>query len=171
MTSEGSDDQDRSKTDEKRDALRRQAQNLAGRVTTGVLGTVDEKGFPYTSLVEVVFDGRDSFWLLLSELAVHTRNLGRDERASLFLRDDADGDKTPLASPRATYLGEVARSETGRQEIGERYLQIHPQAEKYIEFSDFDFYRLKVEKVRLVAGFGQMGWVAGEEFGSFGDDK
>jgi hypothetical protein len=29
-------------------------------------------------------------------------------------------------------------------------------------FPDFPFYRLRVERVRYIAGFGQMGWIKGE---------
>ncbi|MCP4423133.1 MAG: hypothetical protein GY803_01440 [Chloroflexi bacterium] len=37
-------------------------------------------------------------------------------------------------------------------------------ARQYINFPDFQFYRLRVEKARYIAGFGQMGWIAEEQY-------
>lgn len=33
-----------------------------------------------------------------------------------------------------------------------------------IDFPNFQFYRLHVERVRLIAGFGQMGWISGTAY-------
>lgn len=145
--------------------VRRRAQTLAESATSGVLGTLDEDGYPYTSLVEVMFDGDDSFWMLLSNLAVHTRNIGRDVRASLLLRDRPDEDDEALQTTRGSYMGRVVEMEHRREEIEPRYLEVHPHAEDFVQFSDFRFYRFRIERVRLVAGFGRIGWVDVDEMG------
>ena len=41
---------------------------------------------------------------------------------------------------------------------------IEESARGYIHFPDFHFYRLHVERVRYIAGFGQMGWIKGEAY-------
>ena len=38
-------------------------------------------------------------------------------------------------------------------------MRLHPTAASYINFPDFGFYRLRVDRVRYIAGFGQMGWI------------
>ena len=144
----------------KDEELRQRALDLAASTTTGVLGTLDGEGYPYTSLVELVFDGKENFWLLLSDLAVHTKNVRRDERASVLLHELPAEKESGLASQRATYLGRLIQEEA-HEEIRQAYLQQHGHAKNYIEFSDFRFFRLHVQRVRLVAGFGQMGWLRG----------
>ena len=150
--------------------LRDRSRRLAGDRDIGVLATIDAEGYPYTSLVEVVFDGDDGFWLLLSDLAVHTRNLRRETRASLLLRGETGTDEEALANPRSSFIGSVSEVDHLREEIREPYLEAHPHAATYIDFSDFSFYRLGVEKVRFIAGFGQMGWIDGDRF-SDGQDE
>jgi putative heme iron utilization protein len=41
----------------------------------------------------------------------------------------------------------------------DRYLLANPTAAYYIEFGDFVFYRLDVESIRYVGGYGRMSWV------------
>ena len=44
------------------------------------------------------------------------------------------------------------------------YLERHPYAAAYVDFSDFSFWRLGAEKCRFVGGFGHMSWVAAEDY-------
>ncbi len=143
--------------------VRRRAFTLAESTTEGVLGTIDSEGYPYTSLVELMFDGDDSFWLLLSNLAVHTDNIGRDVRASLLLREQPGDDQETLETTRGSYLGRVVEADDRRDEIKPQYLQVHPGAETFVDFADFRFYRFRIERARVVAGFGRIGWVGVDE--------
>lgn len=145
--------------------LRRRALQLAEEATSGVLGTLDEDGHPYTSLVELVFDGDGHFWLLLSDLAEHTRNIGRDVRASLLVCDDAEDTEETLQKTRGSYRGRIVEMDHRRDDIAPRYLDVHPHAENFIDFQDFRFYRFQIERVRLVAGFGRIGWIDADEMG------
>ena len=40
------------------------------------------------------------------------------------------------------------------------YLKAHPNAEYYIDYKDFGFWRLDVEAVRYIGGYGRMSWVS-----------
>lgn len=146
--------------------LRRRAQKLAEDRSDGVLATLDEEGYPYTSYVELIFDGDDHFWMLLSDLAPHTSYIEADERASLLLRGEPEGDEQRLEATRGSYRGRVVEVEKPGSEIREAYLEVHPHAEQYVDFGDFSFYRFAIERVRMVGGFGKVGWVGVEEMGS-----
>lgn len=139
--------------------LQQQAWEMARQAKSAVLGTLDENGYPYTSLVEVIFDGEQDFWLLLSNLASHTKNIGRNVRASLWIGEEVDDEEQRLASTRGSYLGRIIEMDHRRVEIGPRYLKVHPHAEALMDFADFRFYRLRVERARIIAGFGRIGWV------------
>lgn len=139
---------------------------LLAEAGEGALGTRlagDPGGAPYVSLVLL---GRDSLpgpLLLLSELADHSKNLKADPSASLLLRDPS-GKGDPLAQARVTLQGKVKRlPESGREAAKEAFLSCHPSAALYVDFGDFAFHRLEIEKAHLVAGFGRIHWLeAGE---------
>jgi putative heme iron utilization protein len=111
--------------------------------------------WPYASLVLTAVDHDLSPILLLSELAEHSRALAADDRVALLF-DGTQGLDQPLAGPRVTVLGRARRTVDRR--LSHRYLARHPDAALYAGFKDFHFYRLAVERVHLVAGFGKIHW-------------
>jgi heme iron utilization protein len=118
------------------------------------------EGSPYVSFVLVATDHDGAPILLLSDLADHTRNIGRDARVSLLL--DGTGEREePLAGERVTLQGRLRRSEEPRHRA--RYLARHPSAATYAGFRDFAFYRMEVERAHLVAGFGRIHWLNGAD--------
>jgi len=127
-------------------------------VPRAALGTLlrETGGAPYVSLVNVATDHDGAPLLLLSELADHSRNLAADDRASLLF--DGTGEREdPLAGERATLQGRLRRSDEPRHRS--RYLARHAAATSYVDFKDFHFYRMAVERAHLVAGFGRIHWL------------
>jgi heme oxygenase (biliverdin-IX-beta and delta-forming) len=138
------------------------ARTLLHSARVGTLSTRSERhpGYPFGSLAPygVLADGSPTF--LLSTLAVHTRNLLVDARASLLVATPAAHDDAP-ASARLTLVGTVTRIEDGpgREIARADYLARHASAHAWVDFGDFAFHRLEVAAVYWVAGFGSMGWV------------
>ena len=134
-----------------------------GRV--GALSTRLESrdGVPFGSLMPYGGDAAGQPVLLISRLAVHTRNLAADPRASLLVAEGGDGD--PLAIGRVTLVGRVAPLPEAERAAGrDGYLARHPDARAWVDFGDFAFHRLAVEAAYFVAGFGAMGWVEGADY-------
>src|SRR5262245_22457887 len=93
---------------------------------------------------------------------MHTQNLHGDPRASLLVGEpDWSGD--PLAAGRVTLMGRAERL-AGEPAVRDAYLARHPNAAYWVEFRDFAFYRLTVEDIYIVGGFGAMGWVEAAEY-------
>jgi heme oxygenase (biliverdin-IX-beta and delta-forming) len=128
----------------------------------GVLATLSARreGWPFASLVQYALTLEGEPFFLLSGLAEHTRNLAADARASLLVHERADGD--PLAAGRVTLLGRAERADA-TDELRAGYLEAHPQASTYLELADFSFWVLRVSEARFVGGFGDMGWISGED--------
>ena len=116
-------------------------------------------GFPYGSLIQYACDAQGQPLLLISDLAEHTQNLLLDPRASLLIWD-APGEQDPLAVGRVTLIGRAVKAQDGLDD----YLKTHPQAKVYASFKDFHLWRLEVERVRYVGGFGQMSWVPADDY-------
>lgn len=138
------------------------ARFLLRSVQLGALATVmrDADGAPYASLTPVATHHDGAPIILISDLADHTKNLKADHRASLLLNGSEEHDD-PLAGARLTLQGRLARSED--DEVRRRYLARHPAAAMYADFKDFGFYLMEIDKAHLVAGFGRIHWISGED--------
>ncbi len=117
-------------------------------------------GWPYASLAMVACDQDASPLLLISDLAEHTKNLASDPRASLLF-DGTIGLDVPLTGLRATLLGPVEVCDDD-DALG-RYVRRHPDAEMYLGFTDFHLFRMTVERAHVVAGFGAIDWLTGDQ--------
>ncbi|MGE0752530.1 MAG: HugZ family protein [Variibacter sp.] len=126
---------------------------LLREARSGALATLmAPSGDPYCSLVNVATAADGAPLLLISQLAIHTKNLLADPRASLMLEERKAGD--PLEGARVMLMGTVARDET--EAARRRYLARHPDAEGFAGFKDFGFYRMTLRAAHLVAGFGRI---------------
>jgi putative heme iron utilization protein len=129
------------------------AKKLLREARSGALATLmPDSGAPYCSLVNVATTVGGAPVLLLSKLAVHTKNLLSDARASLMLDERKEGD--PLEGARVMLMGRYIKDNDAATPIA--YLRRHPDAEMYANFSDFAFYRMELEGAHLVAGFGRI---------------
>src|SRR6476661_8984290 len=103
----------------------RLARSLLRRSRQGALATLmTGSGDPYCSLVNVASHADASPILLISRLALHTKNILADSRVSLMLDERAAGD--PLEGSRIMLAGR-AEEAAGDQEtaLRRRYLSAH----------------------------------------------
>jgi len=129
------------------------AKKLMREARSGALATLMAgSGEPYCSLVNVACAADATPLLLISRLAVHTRNVLADPRVSLMVDERKEGD--PLQGARVMAMGALAKTE--RDDARRRYLAQQPEAEMYAGFGDFAFYELKLKGAHLVAGFGRI---------------
>lgn len=107
------------------------------------------RGAPFASAVPYAL--HDSVpVILISDIAVHTKNLRADARASLLVAEPAHADD-PWGGWRITLVGRMRIDENARASFRAR----HPSAPQLPGFSPWV---LDVEATRVVAGFGRMGW-------------
>ena len=101
---------------------------------------------------------------LISSMAMHTQNIATNPRGSLLVtQSDADGDV--LGASRVTLMGKIARvGEDEKSPVRELYLASYPNASYWVDFEDFNFYRMDIVDVYYVGGFGVMGWVSAEDY-------
>jgi putative heme iron utilization protein len=127
--------------------LRRSRQGALASLMTG-------SGDPYCSLANVASHPDGSPILLISRLAIHTKNLLADARVSLMLDERVEGD--PLEGSRIMLSGQAEEVASDREIVRRRYLDAHPSAEAFVDFKDFSFFRIRPTGTHLVAGFGRI---------------
>jgi putative heme iron utilization protein len=142
----------------------RLARSLLRRRRQGALATLmPSSGDPYCSLVNVASHPDGSPILLISRLALHTRNLLGDARLSLMLDERAEGD--PLEGSRIMLAGRAEQaSGDDVATLRRRYLSAHPSSEAFVNFKDFSFFRIQPTGAHLVAGFGRIVDLKPEQF-------
>jgi heme iron utilization protein len=132
------------------------ARSLLRRSRQGALATLmRDSGDPYCSLVNVASASDGSPILLISRLALHTRNILGDARVSLMLDERAEGD--PLEGARIMLAGRAEQAvDADEAVLRRRYLNAHPSAEAFVNFKDFSFFKIRPAAAHLVAGFGRI---------------
>ena len=129
------------------------AKKLLREGRSGALATLmPESGDPYCSLVNVASAADGAPLLLISRLAIHTKNILADARVSLMIDERKEGD--PLEGARVMLMGTAAVTED--PQARRRYLARQPEAEMFAGFADFAFYRVTLNAAHLVAGFGRI---------------
>ena len=141
------------------------ARTLVAGARQATLCTLTAEGYPYGSVVSYAVDDAGLPLLLISELAEHTVNARADDRVSMLVTAPTARQADPLGSARLTLLGRLQRVDDQSAPRAD-YLERHPYAASYVDFSDFSFWRLEVERCRFVGGFGHMSWVAAEPYRS-----
>ncbi|MFV0279985.1 MAG: HugZ family protein [Rhodoblastus sp.] len=126
-----------------------EAKRLLRAVRSAALASLDAQRHPFATLVNVATAHDGAPILLMSKLAVHTRNLEAAPQASLLLAETGKGD--PLAHPRLTISGLLARD--ADPALRARFLARHPKSALYADFADFSFWRMIPGSFHLNGGF------------------
>jgi hypothetical protein len=120
-------------------------------------------GWPFGSVMPYALDDAGRPLFLISSMAMHTQNLEADPHASLLVAQSDAPD--PLGASRLSLLGEVTRlPATDIPAARQVYLARHENARYWVDFEDFDFYRMEITDAYFVGGFGVMGWVTANDY-------
>lgn len=132
------------------------ARTLLRAARAASLATLTPEGHPFASLTSLATDVDGTPLILVSSLSGHTGNLVADPRCSLLIAPGGKGD--PLAHPRITLLATAEtierETELGRR-ARRRFLARQPKASLYVDFPDFSFFALRLERASLNGGFGR----------------
>jgi hypothetical protein len=141
-----------------KNTLRDGALRLLRQQDVGTLSTHSVKlaGYPFGSLTPYALDADETPLLLLSGLALHTKNLIANPRASLLVTGSGREQAAAVAA-RLTIVGEARRIED--EQALRRYVEAHPDSAQWAGFGDFGLWRLEPVSSYFVAGFGEMGWI------------
>ena len=157
-------------------------------VHQGTLSTISTvpglEGYPHGSIVPFAISKDGCPYILVAEIAAHTKNLLGSSKACLIIsHPEPSGD--PQSHWRASIIGNFSRIvspsrisdlspeklensiQVSEEEEGSmliRYCQRVPKAESYLKTHNFYFWKMNnIERVRYIAGFGKICWIEGNE--------
>lgn len=140
-------------------------QALIDLVKGGTIATLssDYKGTPFGTPAPYAIDSEGRPVIFLSNLAIHTKNITKNSNCSIMvLKEDKDD---PFNSARVTFVGKIVKvGDKERAEYKKLFLAKQKSSEPFINFGDFNFYRLDIERIFYVGGFGDIQWVNPKDY-------
>jgi putative heme iron utilization protein len=122
------------------------------------LGTLDETGHPFVSMVPFALDPEQGLVIIhVSQLAAHTRYLLAVPQVSLLVVQAEVAGEPVHALPRVTLQGlakPLPPDSVVWTSARSAYLARFPEAEPMTQFGDFMWVGIAVKTARQVAGFG-----------------
>ncbi|MBE4582892.1 heme utilization protein HutZ [Vibrio navarrensis] len=134
------------------------------------LATVDKDGRPNVSYAPFV-QNQEGYFVLISQIARHARNLLENPQVSLMMIEDEDSAKQLFARKRLTFdaIASVVErdSQLWQQVIGQMQERFGEIVAGLSQLEDFVLFNLKAERGLFVKGFGQAYQVSGEDLVDF----
>jgi len=122
------------------------------------LGTLHD-GEPNLAMVAIAVESDFSaFYIHVSTLGKHTRDMQADPRVSLLLTETDDNRPDPQTLARLSLNGTaemLQRTDPHYPQVRHAYLARFPEAEQLFSLGDFNLWRINPKGGRFVAGFAQ----------------
>ncbi|WP_159650823.1 heme utilization protein HutZ [Vibrio atypicus] len=134
------------------------------------LATVDEEGRPNVSYAPFV-QNQEGYFVLISEIARHARNLKANPNVSIMMIEDEDTSKQLFARKRLTFDAAATVVERDSQQWTQVVEQMKERFGEIIDglsqLQDFVLFNMKPEQGLFVKGFGQAYQVSGDDLVDF----
>lgn len=122
------------------------------------LGTLHD-GEPNLAMVAYALaDDFSAFYIHVSKLGKHTRDMESDPHVSLLITETDDHRPDPQTLARVSLQGMtevLPREQSGYDSVKTLYLKRFPESERIFSLGDFNLWRITPLGGRFVAGFGQ----------------
>lgn len=122
------------------------------------IASLTPAGLPYASYAPFV-QYKGDFYIYISELAKHTKNLTSDQRISILIIEDEANARQMFARKRLTGEGnvtEVSRDEESYDEVVAVFLEKFGSIMNVLaNLNDFRLFRVEMKKGGFVMGFGK----------------
>jgi hypothetical protein len=116
-------------------------------------------GEPNLAIVAYIFaDDFSAFYVHVSKLGKHTRDMENDPRVSLLIAETDDQRADPQTLARVSLQGSaemLSRDASDYMGIRNQYLKRFPEAEPMFSLGDFNLWLITPKSGRFVAGFGR----------------
>ena len=120
---------------------------------------------PYGSIMGYAVDTKGSPYVFISDLAVHTDNIKANPYSSLMIFE-ADKKGNVFNGSRITVEGKfvMVKDEKEIARLRTAYLKKHPDSKIFIDFGDFNYFRMEISSIYYIGGFGDIEYVDLKEY-------
>lgn len=135
------------------------------------LSTIGEDGIPHCGYTPYLHQTPNSFYIFVSQLAAHTRNLLANKMIAIMIIADEQSSKEMFARTRVHYLCEakqIAPDSPDYTIILDDYQKRHGKMAGLLrQLPDFTLFQLQPQSGQFVMGFGQAYTLTGDDLSIF----
>jgi putative heme iron utilization protein len=143
----------------KTQSIARDARSFIKNRDSGVLSTLFGQGdalYPHGSICPFVTDSQGNIIVLISDIALHTKNIRNNSHVAFTVFDMTAADKQ--ASGRVSIAGDAdfIEDQNEVEQVSRLYLRFFPHAEGHFKAHRFSFCRIRPVKIHFIKTFGQI---------------
>lgn len=135
------------------------------------LSTVGADGVPHCGYTPYLYQASGSFYIFVSQLAAHTRNLLANKTVAIMIIADEQSTSQIFARARVNYLCDATRIVPDSQDYAlvlDDYQQRHGKMAGLLrQLPDFVLFQLKPVSGQFVMGFGKAYTLTGDDLSVF----
>lgn len=140
--------------------------DFIANIQTAILGTLDKNSHPFSSYAPYVYDN-NHFYVYISDIATHAKNIQKTPKASLFFIEDECKSENLFARKRISLQCDsvkIARSSERFEEVLDLFAKKFDtkMVTTLKQMSDFNLYEFKVGYGEATFGFGKAYFIGGE---------
>lgn len=135
-------------------------------IQTAIIGTLDKDHLPFSSYAPYLYDN-NRFYVYISDIATHAKNIQTNPKASLFFIEDESQSENLFARKRISLQCDSMKIARGSERF-EEVLALFAKkfdakmVEKLKKMTDFNLFEFKVHYGEATFGFGKAYLIGGE---------
>lgn len=140
--------------------------DFIANIQTAIIGTLDKNNHPFSSYAPYIYDA-NRFYVYISDIATHAKNLQKNHKASLFFVEDESKTTNLFARKRISLQCDSMKIERASERF-EEVLELFAQkfdasmVNTLKKMTDFNLYEFKVTYGEATFGFGKAYFIGGE---------
>ncbi len=140
--------------------------DFIANIQTAIIGTLDANHHPFSSYAPYVYDN-NYFYIYISDIATHAKNIQKNPKASLFFVEDESKTENLFARKRSSLQCDslkIARETERFEAVLDLFAQKFDakMVATLKKMTDFNLYELKVNYGEATFGFGKAYFIGGE---------
>ncbi|MBP6498098.1 MAG: pyridoxamine 5'-phosphate oxidase family protein [Campylobacteraceae bacterium] len=141
--------------------------DFIAHIQTAVIGTLDKDHLPFSSYAPYIYD-TNRFYVYISDIATHAKNIQANPKASLFFIEDESKTDNLFARKRISLQCDsvkITRSSERFEEVLALFAQKFDakMVETLKKMTDFNLFEFKVTYGEATFGFGKAYLIGGEQ--------
>jgi len=141
--------------------------DFIAHIQTAVIGTLDKDHLPFSSYAPYIYDN-NRFYVYISDIATHAKNIQTNPKASLFFIEDESKTENLFARKRVSLQCDSQKIARGSERF-EAVLGLFAKkfdakmVETLKKMTDFNLYEFKVNYGEATFGFGKAYLIGGAQ--------
>lgn len=136
------------------------------KIKTAVIGSLDNQGHPFSSYAPYIYDN-NRFYIYISDIATHAKNLQANPHCSLFFAEDESQTENLFARKRISLQCTASKIERDSNRF-EALFHLYNEkfdstmVEMLKKMTDFNLFELEVTAGEATFGFGEAYTIGGQ---------